>query len=115
MQKAGAFKKANELGIAIVACDTSPRGDGVADADQYDLGKGAGFYVDATKQPWSQHYQMYSYVSQELPQLVEKHFPVSRVKSIAGHSMGGHGALVIGLNNPEQFVSISAFSPLVTR
>lgn len=112
VQKAGAFKKANELGIAIVACDTSPRGEGVADADQYDLGKGAGFYVDATQQPWSQHYQMYSYVTQELPELIEQHFPVSSVKSIAGHSMGGHGALVVGLNNPEQFASISAFSPI---
>ncbi|MGF1697766.1 S-formylglutathione hydrolase [Vibrio lamellibrachiae] len=112
MQKAGAFQKAAELGIAIVAPDTSPRGDDVADDDGYDLGKGAGFYLNATQQPWASHYHMYDYVTKELPELIENTFPVSSVKSISGHSMGGHGALTIGLKNPEQYRSISAFSPI---
>ncbi len=115
MQKAGAFKAAAELGIAIVAPDTSPRGEGVADDPDgnYDLGLGAGFYVNATQKPWSDHYQMYSYVVDELPKLIEAHFPVSDLRSISGHSMGGHGALTIGLNNSNQYRSISAFSPIV--
>ena len=113
MQKAGAFKVAAELGIAIVAPDTSPRGDEVADdIDSYDLGKGAGFYVNATEQPWHKHYQMYDYVVQELPAIVEAHFPISDQRVISGHSMGGHGALVVGLRNPERYQSISAFSPI---
>ncbi|ORT51189.1 S-formylglutathione hydrolase [Vibrio sp. qd031] len=112
MQKAGAFKMAAKLGIAIVAPDTSPRGDEVADDDSYDLGQGAGFYVNATQEPWSQHYQMYDYITQELPQLIEEHFPVSSKKSISGHSMGGHGAITIGLKNPHRYRSISAFSPI---
>ncbi|PKF62464.1 S-formylglutathione hydrolase [Psychromonas sp. psych-6C06] len=114
MQKAGAFKKAAELGIAIVCPDTSPRGDGVPDDKNgdYDLGLGAGFYVNATQLPWSKHYQMADYISQELPQLIEKHFPVSAQKSIAGHSMGGHGALTLGLKNQQSYRSISAFSPI---
>ncbi|MDN3680062.1 S-formylglutathione hydrolase [Vibrio tapetis subsp. quintayensis] len=115
MQKSGAFKAAAELGIAIVAPDTSPRGEGVADDPDgsYDLGLGAGFYVNATQKPWSDHYQMYSYVVDELPKLIEAHFPVSNVRSIAGHSMGGHGALTIGLRNSDHYRSISAFSPIV--
>lgn len=112
MQKAGAFEKAAELGIAIVAPDTSPRGNDVADDESYDLGQGAGFYVNATQKPWSAHYHMYSYVLKELPQLIEDNFPVTGIKSLAGHSMGGHGALVIGLNNSEHYKSISAFSPI---
>ncbi|MDV7104683.1 S-formylglutathione hydrolase [Vibrio sp. TH_r3] len=112
MQKAGAFKKAAELGIAIVAPDTSPRGDDVADDENYDLGQGAGFYLNATEQPWSDHYHMYDYITQELPQLIENTFPVSSIKSISGHSMGGHGALTIGLKNPDLYRSISAFSPI---
>lgn len=114
MQKAGAFRMAAKLGIAIVAPDTSPRGEGVADAPDgaYDLGLGAGFYVNATQAPWKTHYQMYSYVVEELPQLIEQHFPVSQVRSIAGHSMGGHGALMIGLKNSHRYRSISAFSPI---
>ncbi|RJX68957.1 S-formylglutathione hydrolase [Vibrio sinensis] len=112
MQKAGAFRVAAELGIAIVAPDTSPRGDDVADDDGYDLGKGAGFYLNATQAPWSDHYQMYDYVVKELPALIEENFPVSKVKSISGHSMGGHGALTIGLKNSQQYRSISAFSPI---
>ncbi|MCG9682050.1 S-formylglutathione hydrolase [Vibrio sp. Isolate23] len=112
MQKAGAFKKAAELGIAIVAPDTSPRGEGISDDEGYDLGKGAGFYLNATQAPWSEHYHMYDYVAQELPDLIESSFPVSGVKAISGHSMGGHGALTIGLKNASHFSSISAFSPI---
>ncbi len=112
MQKAGAFRKAAELGIAIVAPDTSPRGGDVADDDGYDLGQGAGFYLNATQEPWSRHYHMYDYVAEELPALIEANFPVSTVKSISGHSMGGHGALTIGLKNPKAYRSISAFSPI---
>lgn len=112
MQKAGAFRMAAELGIAIVAPDTSPRGENVADDQSYDLGQGAGFYLNATQSPWASHYHMYDYVTEELPAIIEAHFPVSKVRSIAGHSMGGHGALVIGLRNADKFRSISAFSPI---
>jgi len=114
MQKAGAFKLAAQLGIAIVTADTSPRGEGVPDDEKggYDMGLGAGFYVNARRPPWQTHYQMYDYISAELPQLIAQHFPVSDKKSIAGHSMGGHGALVIGLRNQLAYHSISAFSPI---
>jgi S-formylglutathione hydrolase len=112
MQKAGAQRVAAELGVAIVACDTSPRGTDVADADTYDLGKGAGFYVNATQAPWNRHYQMYDYVLNELPRLIEATFPVTDQRSIFGHSMGGHGALVLALRNPERYKSVSAFSPI---
>ena len=112
MQKAGAQRIAAELGIAIVAPDTSPRGEGVADDEGYDLGQGAGFYVDATQTPWSRHYRMYDYVVNELPQLIESTFPVSDRRAIAGHSMGGHGALTIALRNPQRYRSVSAFSPI---
>ncbi|MDA9557320.1 S-formylglutathione hydrolase [Vibrio sp.] len=112
MQKAGAFKKAAELGIAIVAPDTSPRGEGVANDDAYDMGQGAGFYLNATQAPWNTHFHMYDYVTTELPQLIEAHFPVTGVKSISGHSMGGHGAITIGLKNQDDYRSISAFSPI---
>lgn len=112
MQKAGAQRIAAELGIAIVAPDTSPRGDVVADDEDYDLGQGAGFYVDATETPWNRHYRMYDYVVNELPQLIESTFPVSDQKAIAGHSMGGHGALIVALRNPARYRSVSAFSPI---
>ncbi len=112
MQKAGAMKMAAELGIAIVAPDTSPRGEAIANDPSYDLGQGAGFYLNATQSPWQSHYQMYDYIHKELPYLIESHFPVSDKKSISGHSMGGHGALVIGLRNQQQYQSISAFSPI---
>lgn len=113
--KAGAQRVAAELGIAIVMPDTSPRGDAVPDdADKaYDFGLGAGFYVDATQAPWSAHYRMYSYIVQELPALVEAQLPVSTKRAIFGHSMGGHGALTIALNNPGRYTSVSAFSPIV--
>lgn len=114
MQKAAAQRIAAELGIAIVAPDTSPRGDGVADDPQqaYDLGLGAGFYVNATQEPWKQHYQMYDYVVSELPALIEAQFPVSDIRAISGHSMGGHGALIAALKNPGRYRSASAFSPI---
>jgi S-formylglutathione hydrolase len=112
MQKAGAHRIAAELGVAIIAPDTSPRGDEVADDDSYDLGKGAGFYVNATQAPWSRHYHMYDYVLNELPALIESMFPVNEQRSIAGHSMGGHGALVLALRNPGGYRSVSAFSPI---
>ncbi|MEM6248374.1 S-formylglutathione hydrolase [Shewanella vaxholmensis] len=114
MQKAGAQRMAAELGMAIVAPDTSPRGDDVPDAADkaYDLGLGAGFYLNATKAPWNRHYKMYDYIVHELPALIEAHFPVTTQRAISGHSMGGHGALVIGLSNPHRYSSISAFSPI---
>ena len=112
MQKAAAQRIAAELGIAIVAPDTSPRGEGVADDENYDLGQGAGFYVNATQAPWNRHYQMYDYVVNELPQIIEAMFPVSDKRAISGHSMGGHGALTIAMLNPERYRSMSAFSPI---
>lgn len=112
MEKAGAQRMAAELGVAIVAPDTSPRGPDVADDDGYDLGQGAGFFVNATQAPWNRHFQMYDYVLNELPALIEDTFPVSDKRSIFGHSMGGHGALVLALRNPERFQSVSAFSPI---
>ena len=111
--KAGAQRYAAEHGVIIVAPDTSPRGDAVADADGYDLGKGAGFYVNATQQPWAAHYRMYDYIVDELPALIESHFPASDKRGIFGHSMGGHGALTIALRNPQRYASVSAFSPIV--
>jgi S-formylglutathione hydrolase len=112
--KAGAQRYAAEHGIALVFPDTSPRGDDVADeAARYDLGKGAGFYVNATEEPWKKHYKMYDYVTKELPALLEANLPLmTGVKSISGHSMGGHGALICALKNPLSYKSISAFSPI---
>jgi S-formylglutathione hydrolase len=111
--KAGAQRYAAEHGVILVAPDTSPRGDDVADADGYDLGKGAGFYVNATQSPWASHYRMYDYVVDELPALIEANFPASAARGISGHSMGGHGALTIALRNPGRYRSVSAFSPIV--
>jgi S-formylglutathione hydrolase len=112
MQKAGALKVAAELGLIIVAPDTSPRGDNVANDDGYDLGQGAGFYLNATQLPWKTHYQMYDYVVKELPKLIKDNFQVNDKKSISGHSMGGHGALTIALKNLTEYQSVSAFSPI---
>lgn len=114
MQKAGAQRLAAELGIILVAPDTSPRGPDVADDPEgaWDFGLGAGFYLNATQQPWARHYRMHDYVVHELPALVEAHFPASERRSISGHSMGGHGALVCALRNPGRYRSISAFSPI---
>ncbi|GAB3730355.1 S-formylglutathione hydrolase [Luteimonas pelagia] len=111
--KAGAQRHAAEHGLILVAPDTSPRGEDVADADRYDLGQGAGFYVNATVDPWSRHYRMHDYVVEELPALVDAHFPTTTARGIAGHSMGGHGALVLALRNPGMYRSVSAFSPIV--
>jgi S-formylglutathione hydrolase len=112
--KAGAQRYAAKFGIAIVFPDTSPRGEQVADKpDRYDLGQGAGFYVNATQQPWSDHYRMYDYVISELPELIEQNLPLKAgVKSVSGHSMGGHGALICALKNPGAFRSVSAFAPI---
>lgn len=114
-QKAGAQRMAAELGMIFVAPDTSPRGEGVANDDAYDLGQGAGFYVNATQPPWAPHFRMYDYVTQDLMALMGEEFPVDMDRvGITGHSMGGHGALTIGLRHPELFKSISAFSPIVS-
>ena len=103
-----------ELGLVFVAPDTSPRGEDVPDAEGYDFGKGAGFYVDATEEPWAEHYRMWSYVTEELPALVAAAFPVDvERQGITGHSMGGHGALTVALNFPDRFRSVSAFAPIV--
>jgi S-formylglutathione hydrolase len=115
MIKAGAQRRAAELGLMLVAPDTSPRGVPLpGDSDSWDFGVGAGFYVDATQAPWSKHYRMYSYVTSELPALIEAHFAADpKRQGIFGHSMGGHGALTIGLKNPgNRYRSISAFAPI---
>jgi S-formylglutathione hydrolase len=112
--KAGAQRFAAEHGLMIVAPDTSPRGDDVADDEAYDLGQGAGFYVDARMSPWAAHYLMYSYITQELPQVILENFPANNERQgLFGHSMGGHGALVCALRNPYQYHSVSAFAPIV--
>lgn len=111
--KAGFQRVAAELGLVVVCPDTSPRGDGVADDPAYDLGQGAGFYVDATEAPWSSHYRMATYVLDELPDVVRSHAPVTGAESVMGHSMGGHGALVLALRNPGRFRSVSALAPIV--
>ncbi|WP_096086316.1 S-formylglutathione hydrolase [Agaribacterium haliotis] len=115
VQKSGFQRKAAELGLIVVAPDTSPRGEGVADdADgAWDFGLGAGFYLNATKEPWSQHYRMYDYIVTELPALIEKSFATNGQKSISGHSMGGHGALTIAFKNASAYQSVSAFAPIV--
>jgi S-formylglutathione hydrolase len=113
MTKAGAQGFAAEHGVALVLPDTSPRGEGVADDEAYDLGMGAGFYVDATEDPWAPHYKMYSYISDELNKLVTAEFPIDGGRQgITGHSMGGHGALTLAMRNPEQYRSVSAFAPI---
>lgn len=113
MNKAGAQAWAAEQGVALVFPDTSPRGEGVADDAAYDLGRGAGFYVNATESPWAAHYRMWDYVTDELPQVLFNAFPVDEARqSITGHSMGGHGALTIAMAFPGRFASVSAFAPI---
>jgi S-formylglutathione hydrolase len=114
--KAGAQRVAAELGVAIVTSDTSPRGLALPGiSDSYDFGSGAGFYVDATQAPWAQNFRMDSYVTRELPALIASHFPVDPQRAgIFGHSMGGHGALVLALRNPQQYRSVSAFAPIAS-
>ncbi|WP_428154154.1 S-formylglutathione hydrolase [Brevundimonas sp.] len=110
--KAGAYQAAAEHGVIIVAPDTSPRGDGVADDPAYDLGQGAGFYLDATQAPWAAHFRMETYVTDELIALIDAAFPTTGARAISGHSMGGHGALTLALNHPDLFRSVSAFAPI---
>ena len=113
MTKAAAQGAAAELGMAVVFPDTSPRGDDVADDEAYDLGKGAGFYVNATQAPWAPHFKMWDYVSTELPELLGENFAIDLDRqAITGHSMGGHGALTIAMAHPGRFASVSAFAPI---
>lgn len=111
--KAGAQAYASLHNVILVVPDTSPRGDDVANDAAYDLGQGAGFYLNATQAPWAAHYRMQDYVATELPGLIERHFPASDARSISGHSMGGHGALVTALRHPGRYRSVSAFAPIV--
>ncbi|WP_416233209.1 S-formylglutathione hydrolase [Castellaniella sp.] len=111
--KAGAQAYAALHNLILVAPDTSPRGDVVANDSAYDLGQGAGFYLNATQAPWADHYRMQDYVADELPDLIEQHFPATSARAISGHSMGGHGALVTALRHPGRYHSVSAFSPIV--
>lgn len=111
--KSGAQRVAAELGLVLVMPDTSPRGEGVANDEGYDLGQGAGFYLNATEAPWADHFRMYDYINTELPALIAGNFNVSDRQAIMGHSMGGHGALMIALRNPGKFSSASAFAPIV--
>jgi S-formylglutathione hydrolase len=113
MVKAGAQEWAAEVGIAVIFPDTSPRGEGVADDEAYDLGQGAGFYVDATQAPWAPHFKMWHYITHELPELVFGNFALDReAQGITGHSMGGHGALTIAMTFPQRYKSVSAFAPI---
>ena len=115
MAKAGLQRWASELGLAIVAPDTSPRGDGVADDDAYDLGQGAGFYLTAREEPWAQHYKMDEYVTDELWALVHSEFALNASRhGILGHSMGGHGAITLHLKHPDKYKTCSAFSPITS-
>ncbi|MFT8245448.1 S-formylglutathione hydrolase [Roseomonas sp. BN140053] len=114
-EKAGAQRLAAELGLLLVVPDTSPRGEGVADDPAYDLGQGAGFYLDATEAPWAPHFRMESWITDELPELIAAEFPADMGRQgISGHSMGGHGALTLSLRHPGRFRSTSAFSPIVS-
>jgi S-formylglutathione hydrolase len=112
MTKAGLQAHAAEFGLALVFPDTSPRGEGVADDEAYDLGQGAGFYVNATEAPWAPHFRMYDYVAKELRSLVQENFAVTDAHGITGHSMGGHGALTLAMANPDLYQSLSAFAPI---
>jgi S-formylglutathione hydrolase len=110
--KAGAYRAAAQANLGIVAADTSPRGEGVPDDDAYDLGQGAGFYVDATQAPWSTHFKMERYITRDLIAAVEEAFPLKAKRGVFGHSMGGHGALTLAMKHPDLFKSVSAFAPI---
>ena len=113
MEKAGAQGWAAEQGIALIFPDTSPRGPGVPDDAAYDLGQGAGFYLNAVQDPWAEHFQMWSYITDELPQALFRRFALDEARqAITGHSMGGHGALTIAMHHPDRFASVSAFAPI---
>lgn len=111
--KAGAYREANRLGLIVIAPDTSPRGDDVPDHESIAIGKSAGWYVDATQEPWAKHYRMYRYITQEFPALVKQHFPIKKL-GLMGHSMGGHGTLTIALKQPKLFASLSVLAPVCT-
>jgi len=111
--KAGFQRVAAALGLIIVAPDTSPRGEGVPDDEAYDLGQGAGFYLDATQAPWDRNFRMESYIADELPSLIDAQFPNSGKRGVMGHSMGGHGALTLAMRHPDVFQTVSALSPIV--
>ena len=113
ISKSGFQRYAAEHNLIVVAPDTSPRGEGVPNDPAYDLGQGAGFYLNATQEPWAKHFRMYDYIVEELPALIDDNFPANGSAGIFGHSMGGHGALVIALRNPGRYKSVSAFSPIV--
>src|SRR5687768_13789109 len=114
MEKGGYQRVCAELGLILVAPDTSPRGEGVPDDPSYDFGQGAGFYVDANQEPWAANYRMFSYLTAELPDLIAAAFPADMARqSIAGHSMGGHGALTLALRHPDRYRSVSALAPIV--
>lgn len=113
LTKAGAQRYAAEHGVILVAPDTSPRGEAVADDEAYDLGQGAGFYINAAREPWARHYRMHDYIVDELPAWVQANAAANDARGISGHSMGGHGALTIALRNPGRYRSVSAFSPIV--
>ncbi|MFT0138293.1 S-formylglutathione hydrolase [Alcanivoracaceae bacterium MT1] len=113
MREAGAHRVAAELDLALICPDTSPRGTNLpGEHDRYDFGSSAGFYVNATEAPWNEHYRMYDYVTEELPTLVKTHFPLNGKEAISGHSMGGHGAMICALKNPQRYTSVSAFAPI---
>ena len=113
--KAAPQRVAAALGLMLVSTDTSPRGEGVANDEAYDMGQGAGFYLDATQAPWAKHFRMRSYLERELPAILGANFPADLTRqSIMGHSMGGHGALTFALRNPERFAAVSAFAPIVS-
>jgi len=113
--KAGAQAAASRLGLMLITPDTSPRGEGVAEDAAYDMGQGAGFYLDATQAPWATHFRMRAYLERELPQLIAAMFPVDMTRQgILGHSMGGHGAMTMALRNPSRFTAISAFAPIAS-
>ncbi|MEW4467865.1 S-formylglutathione hydrolase [Parasphingorhabdus sp. JC815] len=115
MDKGEYRRMAAELGLIVICPDTSPRGDDVPNDDSYDMGQGAGFYVDATEQPWAANFRMRSYIERELPEIIAREFPADMDRQgIFGHSMGGHGALTIALRNPERFKSVSAFAPIAS-
>ena len=114
-EKSGAYRKASELGLIVVAPDTSPRGDGIANDTAHDLGQGAGFYVDALQAPWKAHYQMETYITRDLIEAIEGNFPAAPGRrGISGHSMGGHGALTIAMNHAHLYRSVSAFAPIAS-
>lgn len=114
IQKSGFQRFAHRYNMIVVCPDTSPRGEEVANDERYWMGQGAGFYINATQSPYAENYQMYDYITEELPHVVQENFPINGLQSITGHSMGGFGALLVGMKNPEKYQSISAFSPIVS-